>query len=102
MRKHPVYAYEMLAPIAYLRPAMDIPYCHHEHWDGSGYPRGLHGEEIPFAARLFTVVDVWDALSSGRPYREALPRERVREYIGANSGSLFDPQMVEAFLETIA
>ena len=102
MRKHPVYAYEMLAPIAYLRPAIDIPYCHHEHWDGSGYPRGLRGEEIPFSARLFTVVDVWDALSSGRPYREALPRERVREYIGASSGSLFDPQMVEAFLEIVA
>ena len=102
MRKHPIYACEMLSPIAYLRPAMDIPYCHHEHWDGSGYPRGLRGEEIPFAARLFTVVDVWDALRSDRPYREAMPEERARAYIGASSGLLFDPQIVGMFLEIVA
>ncbi len=101
MRKHPVYAYEMLSPIAYLRPAIDIPYCHHEHWDGSGYPRGLRGEEIPLGARLFTVVDVWDALRSDRPYRQAMPEERAREYIGASSGSLFDPRVVGAFLEIV-
>jgi HD-GYP domain-containing protein (c-di-GMP phosphodiesterase class II) len=101
MRKHPVYAYEMLAPIGYLRPAMDIPYCHHEHWDGSGYPRGLRGEEIPFAARLFAVVDVWDGMRSDRPYRAALSEDRVREYIHASSGILFDPQVVKTFLEIV-
>ena len=74
MRRHPVYAYDLLSPIAYLRPALDIPYCHHEKWDGTGYPRGLRGEAIPLAARLFAVVDVWDALLSNRPYRPALAR----------------------------
>jgi HD-GYP domain-containing protein (c-di-GMP phosphodiesterase class II) len=69
MRKHPQFAYDMLTPIAYLRPALDIPYCHHEKWDGSGYPRGLKGEQIPLVARIFAIVDVWDALSSDRPYR---------------------------------
>lgn len=101
MRKHPVYAYEMLASIAYLRPAMDIPYCHHEHWDGSGYPRGLRGEEIPFAARVFAVVDVWDAMRSDRPYRAGLPEDRVREHIHASCGILFDPQVVKTFLEIV-
>jgi len=71
MRKHPVYAYELLSPIQYLRPALDIPYCHHEKWDGTGYPRGLEGEQIPLVARLFAVLDVWDALTSDRPYRPA-------------------------------
>ena len=70
IQKHPVYAYEMLSPIAFLVPAIDIPYCHHEKWDGSGYPRGLRGKEIPFAARIFPVIDVWDALTSNRPYRK--------------------------------
>jgi HD-GYP domain-containing protein (c-di-GMP phosphodiesterase class II) len=102
MRQHPVYAYEMLLPIAYLRPAIDIPYCHHEHWDGSGYPRGLCGDEIPFAARIFSIVDVWDALRSDRPYRAALPEERVREYIHASSGILFDPGVTKRFLEMVA
>src|SRR4030095_309227 len=69
MRRHPVYAYELLLPIEYLQPSLDIPYCHHEKWDGSGYPRGLKGEQIPLAARLFAVIDVWDALRSDRPYR---------------------------------
>jgi len=101
MRKHPVYAYEMLASIAYLRPAMDIPYCHHEHWDGSGYPRGLRGEEIPFAARVFAVVDVWDAMRSDRPHRAGLPEDRVREHIHASCGILFDPQVVKTFLEIV-
>ena len=85
--QHPVYAYELLSPIAYLRPALDIPYCHHEKWDGSGYPRGLRGEEIPLAARIFAVADVWDALRSDRPYRPGWPRERVRDHIRAQAGS---------------
>jgi response regulator RpfG family c-di-GMP phosphodiesterase len=101
MRKHPIYARAMLAPIAYLRPAIDIPYCHHEHWDGSGYPRGLRGDEIPFAARLFTVVDVWDALRSDRPYRTAMPIGHARAYIHASRGTLFDPQVVETFLDLV-
>ena len=99
IRKHPVYAYEMLSPIDFLLPAIDIPYCHHEKWDGTGYPRGLKGEEIPFAARIFPVIDVWDALTSDRPYREPLPHEKVRQMIKADSGKHFDPRVVEAFLQ---
>jgi len=99
MRRHPVYAYEMLSSIAYLRPALDIPYCHHEKWDGTGYPRGLKGEQIPPAARIFAVVDVWDALSSERPYRPAWPEGKVREYIREQAGKHFDPKVVEVFLE---
>lgn len=102
MRKHPVYAYEWLSPIAYLRPAMDIPYCHHEKWSGMGYPRGLKGEEIPLAARIFAVVDVWDALSHERPYHDAWPRQKVLEHIQAQSGKHFDPLIVETFLKIIA
>ncbi|MFZ5922244.1 MAG: PAS domain S-box protein [Chloroflexota bacterium] len=98
MRKHPVYAYELLKPIAYLQPALDIPYCHHEKWDGTGYPRGLKGEAIPLAARIFAVVDVWDALNSDRPYRPAWPREKVLDYIRSLSGSHFDPEVVQVFL----
>jgi len=98
MRQHPVYAYEMLSPIPYLRRSLDIPYCHHEKWDGTGYPRGLKGEEIPLAARIFAVVDVWDALSSDRPYRAAWEPERVRAYLQETH---FDPRVVEAFLELI-
>jgi putative nucleotidyltransferase with HDIG domain len=99
IERHPVYAYEMLSPIEFLRPALDIPYCHHEKWDGSGYPRGLKGEEIPFAARIFPVIDVWDALTSDRPYRRALPHDEVRRMIRADSGKHFDPRVVEAFME---
>jgi HD-GYP domain-containing protein (c-di-GMP phosphodiesterase class II) len=98
MRKHPTYAYELLSPIEFLRPALDIPYCHHEKWDGTGYPRGLKGEQIPLAARIFAVVDVYDALSSDRPYRPACPEEKVREYIRRESGTHFDPRVVDAFL----
>ncbi|MBU2611765.1 MAG: PAS domain S-box protein [Chloroflexi bacterium] len=98
MRKHPQYAFEMLSPIAYLRPALDIPGCHHEKWDGSGYPRGLKGEQIPLAARIFAVIDVYDALTSDRPYRKAWPREKTLEHIKTNSGTHFDPKMVEAFI----
>jgi uncharacterized domain HDIG len=99
VRQHPVYAYEMLNPIEFLRPAMDIPYCHHEKWDGTGYPRGLKGMEIPFAARIFPVVDVWDALVSNRPYRKGLPPDEVRSRIKADSGKHFDPHVVRAFME---
>jgi len=98
MRKHPVYAYELLSSIAYLRPALDIPYCHHEHWDGSGYPRGLHAENIPQSARIFAIVDVWDALRSDRPYRKAWSEERVRDHLQEQCEILFDPQVVAMFL----
>ncbi len=99
MRRHPQYAYYLLKPIAFLTPALDIPYCHHEKWDGTGYPRGLKGEEIPLQARIFAVVDVWDALCADRPYRAGSPNETVREYIRAQSGIDFDPQIVDAFLK---
>ena len=98
MRMHPQYAYELLSPISYLRPALDIPYCHHEKWDGTGYPRGLKGEQIPLTARMFAVVDVWDALRSDRPYRAAWPVDRVREQIRSLAGTHFDPKVVDAFL----
>ena len=100
MKQHPVFAYEMISPIRYLRGALDIPYCHHEKWDGTGYPRGLKGEQIPLAARIFAVVDVWDALCSDRPYCSAWPEERVREHIRAGSGTHFDPKFVETFLRS--
>jgi putative nucleotidyltransferase with HDIG domain len=98
MRRHPSYAYEMLAPISYLRPALEIPYCHHEKWDGTGYPRGLQGEEIPLAARIFAVIDVWDALRSDRPYRDAWEEDRVLDYIRSESGRHFDPDVVDRFM----
>ncbi len=98
MRLHPVYAYELLSPISFLKLALDIPYCHHEKWDGTGYPRGLKAEQIPLAARIFAIVDVWDALRSDRPYRKARPKEMVYMYIREQSGKHFDPQVVEAFL----
>ncbi|MGB7537868.1 MAG: HD domain-containing phosphohydrolase [Anaerolineales bacterium] len=99
MRRHPVYAYEMLSPIDYLRPALDIPYCHHEKWDGTGYPRQLRGEQIPPAARIFAVVDVWDALRSGRPYRAAWSLDKVLAHIRSLSGSYFDSRAVTQFLK---
>jgi PAS domain S-box-containing protein len=102
MRMHPTFAYKMIAPIAYLRPALDIPYCHHEKWDGSGYPRRLKGEEIPLAARLFSVVDVWDALRSDRPYRQSWPPQKVLEHIRSLSGTHFEPKAVELFLQLMA
>jgi len=97
MRKHPQYAYDMLSSIEYLRPALGIPYCHHEKWDGSGYPRGLQGEEIPLAARIFAVADVWDALRADRVYRRGWPEERVLAFIQEQTGTHFDPQVVEKF-----
>ncbi len=102
MRKHPSYAYDLLFPIKHLGPALDIPYCHHEKWDGSGYPRGLKNSQIPFAARIFAIVDVWDALTSDRPYRAAWSKEKAIEYIQEQSGKHFDPKVVEAFLIMIA
>jgi len=101
MRKHPLFAYEMLLPIDFLRLALDIPYCHHEKWDGTGYPRGLKGEEIPFAARIFAVTDVWDAMRSDRPYRKGLSIEEARDYIYSQSGKHFDPKVIEVFFKVL-
>ncbi|MBI3172170.1 MAG: response regulator [Chloroflexi bacterium] len=101
MRKHPIYAHEMLSQIEYLRPALDIPYCHHEKWDGTGYPRGLKGEEIPLVARMFAIVDVWDAVTSDRPYRAAWSKEQALAYIIEHSGTQFDPEIVQVFLKVI-
>jgi HD-GYP domain-containing protein (c-di-GMP phosphodiesterase class II) len=101
MRMHPVYAYEMLYPVEFLRPALDIPYCHHEMWDGTGYPRNLKGEQIPIAARIFAVVDVWDALRSDRPYRKGWSSDKVLDHIRSLSGKQFDPFVVDAFVLTI-
>ena len=98
MRKHPEYAYELLLPIKFLRPALNIPYCHHERWNGTGYPRGLKGEQIPLEARIFTIVDVWDALLSDRPYRPAWSKEDAIDYIREKAGSHFDPKVAETFL----
>jgi HD-GYP domain-containing protein (c-di-GMP phosphodiesterase class II) len=102
MRKHPQYAYDMLVSIEYLRPALDIPYCHHEKWDGTGYPRGLKGEQIPIAARLFAIVDVWDALRSDRPYRASWPEEKVLEYIRTKAGTHFDPKIVDLYFKVLS
>lgn len=99
MRMHPLYTYQMLAPIEYLRPALEIPLSHHERWDGSGYPRGLKGKEIPLVARIFAVVDVWDALTSDRPYRPAWSKQATLEYLKKNAGIQFDPEVVKTFLQ---
>jgi putative two-component system response regulator len=101
MRQHPQYAYDMLAPIEYLHPALEIPYCHHERWDGTGYPRGLKGGEIPLSARIFAIADVWDALTTDRPYRTARDETTALEYLRAQSGKHFDPQMVELFCKVM-
>jgi PAS domain S-box-containing protein len=98
MRQHPRIAFDMLSPIEFLRPALDIPYCHHEKWDGTGYPRGLKGEQIPIAARLFAIVDVWDALRSDRPYRKAWDEEKIFEYLKSLSGTHFDPKVEQLFV----
>ncbi len=102
MRRHPQYAYQMLSPIEYLHPALNIPYCHHEKWNGSGYPRGLRGEEIPLEARIFAIVDVYDALTSDRPYRKAWTKAETLEHIENNSGTHFDPQVVKLFLKLMS
>jgi len=101
MKQHPVFAYRLLSPIAFLQPALDIPYCHHEKWDGSGYPRGLKGKDIPLSARIFALVDVWDALRSDRPYRKAVPEAEVRSYMQEISGSHFDPDLVPRFFDVV-
>ena len=98
MRQHPAFAHEMLSHVPYLRLALEIPYCHHEKWDGTGYPQGLKGPEIPLAARIFTVADVWDAVTSDRPYRKAWSKKRALKYIESESGTHFDPKVVKKFL----
>ena len=102
MRRHPSFAADWLCQIEYLRPAVDIPLYHHEKWDGSGYPNGLHGEEIPLSARCFAVVDVWDALRSARPYKQAWTDDEALAYIKENSGKHFDPEVVEAFMKLLS
>jgi putative nucleotidyltransferase with HDIG domain len=101
VRQHPLTAYELLSSIAFLRPALDIPHCHHERWDGTGYPRGLRGAQIPFAARIFSVADAFDAMRSDRPYRPAMSDDEARSRIAEQSGKQFDPQVVEAFLRLV-
>jgi HD-GYP domain-containing protein (c-di-GMP phosphodiesterase class II) len=101
MKKHPTIAHDLISPIPFLKKALDIPYCHHEKWNGAGYPRGLKGEEIPLAARIFSVVDVWDALRSDRPYRPAWSKEKTMEYILQEVGTGFDPKVVEVFLKVM-
>jgi HD-GYP domain-containing protein (c-di-GMP phosphodiesterase class II) len=101
MRMHPQFAHDWLVQIDYLRKSLEIPFCHHEKWDGSGYPRGLKGEAIPLASRIFAYADVWDALTSNRPYRPAWPPEKALEYIRQNSGIHFDPSLLELFIEYI-
>lgn len=98
VHRHPQYAYEMLKGIDFLQNALDIPYCHHEKWDGSGYPRGLKGEEIPLSARIFAVVDVFDAMDHDRSYRAALPREETMRYLKSQRGKHFDPNVLDVFL----
>jgi HD-GYP domain-containing protein (c-di-GMP phosphodiesterase class II) len=102
MRQHPIYAYNLLSPIEYLRDALEIPYCHHEHWDGSGYPRGLKGTQIPLSARIFSIIDIWDALLSDRTYRKAWPREKVTEYLKEIAGKHIDPNILVVFFKMIS
>ncbi len=101
MRMHPQFAHDWLVQIDYLRKSLEIPFCHHEKWDGSGYPRGLKGEAIPLASRIFAYADVWDALTSDRPYRPAWPPDKALEYIRQNSGIHFDPSLLDMFVEYI-
>ncbi|MEJ2485328.1 MAG: HD domain-containing phosphohydrolase [Anaerolineales bacterium] len=102
MREHPKFAYNLLKPIQYLRPALDIPYCHHEKWDGSGYPQGISGDAIPYPARIFSVVDVWDALTTDRPYRRAWPKDDALNYIRSKAGTEFDPKVVDEFVGLVS
>ena len=101
MMKHTQIAHDMFNVVEYLKPAVDIPYCHHERWDGSGYPRGLKGLQIPIAARIFAVVDVWEAMRTEKPHNPAWPYEVALEYIRKAAGELFDPQVVKVFLEVL-
>jgi len=102
MRRHPGIALDLLEPVSFLKPAIDIPFCHHEKWDGTGYPRGLKGKQIPLSARIFSVIDVWDALRSDRPYRKGWSREQAVHYISLQSGRHFDPEVTEIFLKNLA
>jgi HD-GYP domain-containing protein (c-di-GMP phosphodiesterase class II) len=95
---HPFYGYELLAPVRFMAPALDIPYCHHEKWNGSGYPRGLKGDQIPLVARIFAVADVWDALTHDRPYLRAWGKPEALEQIQSAAGEHFDPAVITAFL----
>ncbi len=99
MKHHTTIAFEIISPISFLRPALDIPYYHHEKWDGTGYPSGLEGDQIPLSARIFAIVDVWDALCSDRPYRPAWPIEKVLKHIRSLSGTHFDPEVVDLFFK---
>ena len=101
IKEHPQFAFDLISPIDFLRPALDIPYGHHERWNGTGYPRGLKGEQIPLAARIFAVVDVYDALTSDRPYRRAWTKEKALEHIQSEAGTYFDPNVVQEFIEVI-
>ncbi|MEJ5224080.1 MAG: HD domain-containing phosphohydrolase [Anaerolineales bacterium] len=101
IKQHPITSYNLLKEIEFLKPALDIPYCHHEKWDGTGYPRGLKGEEIPLAARIFTIIDVWDAITNDRVYRAAWPKKKALEYIRNQSGKYFDPRIVEVFIQLV-
>ena len=101
MKQHPVLGYALLSPMAFFKPALDIVYCHHERWDGSGYPRGLKGEDIPLTARIFALADVWDALLADKPYRRGWHADNVILYIKDQSGKMFDPQVVTVFLKLI-
>lgn len=102
MQQHPIYALEILSSISVLSRVIEIPYCHHEKWDGTGYPRGLQEEEIPQAARVFSIIDVWDALTSDRPYRKAWSKDKTLEYINEQSGKHFDPKVTEEFIKLIS
>jgi HD-GYP domain-containing protein (c-di-GMP phosphodiesterase class II) len=99
MKKHPGSAFELLSHISYLKPALDIPYCHHERWDGTGYPRGLQGADIPLGARIFAVADTWDALAHDRRYHQAWSREKVCAHIKSRAGTHFDPEVVAVFMK---
>jgi putative nucleotidyltransferase with HDIG domain len=101
MEQHPRHSYDLLSRIPYLEKALDIPYCHHEHWDGNGYPRGLKGEEIPLSARIFAVIDVWDAVQSERPYNHAWSKEEAIQYLKKEAGKYFDPTCVSVFLKLV-
>lgn len=101
MRRHPTYALQLLEPISYLQPALEIPYSHHEKWDGSGYPCGMKGDTIPLAARIFAVADIWDAIRSNRPYRPAWPEDKALAHIVSLAGSHLDPRVVEVFIDVI-
>ncbi len=101
IKQHPITSYNLLKEIEFLKPALEIPYCHHEKWDGTGYPRGLKGEEIPLAARIFTIIDVWDAITKDRIYRAAWPKQKALDYIRSQSGKYFDPRIVEVFVRLV-